>query len=414
MTAVTGTPAYSGTGHGLILAVGDLPDGGATAMRIRLIARALHEGGVSVRVGLVHATAKHVIEGNEKVNGDVDGIPYVYLSGSPVRPTARLSALMDTLKGTVHAIAALWRRPSFVIFYTPIFTKLGPLIFLAKILRIDTYVEICEIWSSAPRLDRTGRKRRFLFAGGRKFEKALPRMCSGIIVISDTIRRYFESLGAQREQLFLLPILVDADIYAQRSVQSVEMLNRKRFFFNSGSFSEKDGAIYIVRAFAVAAKNDPEVYLVFSGNADQAVRRILLEQLDDKAVAGRILFTGYLLRDQLIWCYQNALALLSCRPDNAFARYGFPTKLGEYLASGTVVIATRVGDVERYLVDKECAVLARPEDVEDIAACMQWVVDNLEKARVIGGRGRCVAVDCFDFRAHMKSLSEFVMQGRDR
>lgn len=393
---------------GLLLAVGDLPDGGATAMRIRFIARAIQEGGALVTVALLNATAKRHVQGNENVAGYVDGVPYKYLSGSTVRPSGAVAALFDTLKGTLRATLALFRRPPFVIFYTPIFTKVGPLIFLAKLLRIPTYVEMCEVWSVAPKADRLGRKRNYLFAGGQWFENKIPSISTGMIVISEGILKYFLALGMPESKMYLLPILVDAEMYARPSKDAVDALVGKRFFFNSGSFSEKDGAATIVDAFSIVAKNNPDAYLVFSGGSDEVIRHRLLERLNDEAIVKRILFTGFLTRKQLIWCYQNASALLSCRPDNAFAQYGFPTKLGEYLAAGTAVIATRVGDVDRYLSDRINAVLASPGDVDDIAGCMSWVLDNADSAREIGACGMEVAAKNFDFRVHALPLVEYM------
>lgn len=398
--------------RGLFIAVGDLPDGSATAMRIRLIARALQEGGVPVHVGLVHATTRQVLRGNDRVHGIVDGFSYEYFSGSTIRPTGRLEVARDTVKGILGAARALLRRPPFVLFYTPVFTKLGALVFLATALRIPVFIEMCEVWSCAPRADRHGRSRNLLFAGGRWFETMIPRIATGIIVISDSIRRYFESLGAEEARMYLLPILMDMPAYAELSLTPVGQLTGKTFFFNSGTFSEKDGAPGIADAFAGIARKYPDVFLVFSGNADERIRARLLTLLNDEGVASRVVFTGYLAREELIWCYQNAAALLSCRPDNAFAQYGFPTKLGEYLASGTVVIATRVGDVELYLKDKDNALLAHAGDPGNVSSCMEWVLENRAAAREIGLRGRSVARNNFDYRVHSRALADFIAPSR--
>ena len=49
------------------------------------------------------------------------------------------------------------------------------------------------------------------------------------------------------------------------------------------------------------------------------------------------------------------------RPDSRQARGGFPTKLGEYLATGKPVCVTKVGEITVYLEDNVSAFLAEPE-----------------------------------------------------
>ena len=55
------------------------------------------------------------------------------------------------------------------------------------------------------------------------------------------------------------------------------------------------------------------------------------------------------------------------RVDLAFANAGFPFKLGEYLAAGKPVIASRVSDVDRFLVNGQNAMLVNPGSVRKYA-----------------------------------------------
>ena len=47
----------------------------------------------------------------------------------------------------------------------------------------------------------------------------------------------------------------------------------------------------------------------------------------------------------------NAKLLALARPDSIQAQGGFPTKLGEYLATGRPVVVTKVGEIPDYLED---------------------------------------------------------------
>ena len=99
---------------------------------------------------------------------------------------------------------------------------------------------------------------------------------------------------------------------------------------------------------------------------------------------------------------------MSCRPNNAFANYGLPTKLAEYLASGATVIATRVGDVENYLTDGENVYLAQPDNPDSIAECMRQIVRDPHAARRVGEQGQKIALRYFSYQAYSLPLSEFI------
>lgn len=68
---------------------------------------------------------------------------------------------------------------------------------------------------------------------------------------------------------------------------------------------------------------------------------------------------GDVHRDKVpeLLCRSKILAL--ARPDNLQSEGGFPTKLGEYLSTGNLVIITDVGDIPFYLKDGESALIAK-------------------------------------------------------
>lgn len=399
---------------GVLLATGDLPEGVASAMRIRLLAAALNDGGVAVEIGLIHPSLKYPIPENSALSGVISGVRYTYLSGRIVRPANTLGAIRDTFSGIMSAtrlmLAGRERRPGFVIFYTPTYWEVIIPMLAARFRGIPVFVEACEIWSSIAAFERLGTVRRIVERGNRWFERVIPRWSRGIIAISSAISDFYKDRGMQAENIFLLPILVDVDRYRERSDAVVPALQGITYLLNSGTFSVKDGVAFLLDAFVRIAREFPDVRLVFTGNVSESVRQELFRLVSEDHIRSRILFVGFLGREQLVWAYQHAAALLSCRPNNAFANFGFPTKLAEYLASATPVVATRVGDVERYLADSENAFLARAEDAEDIARCMRQVLTDAGAARAVGERGQEVALKSFSYRTYSLPLSEFIRQ----
>jgi glycosyltransferase involved in cell wall biosynthesis len=106
-------------------------------------------------------------------------------------------------------------------------------------------------------------------------------------------------------------------------------------------------------------------------------------------------------------CAERGL-LLVCRINSEFAEYGFPWKLGEYLMTKNPVLGARVGDIEKYLTDREEIYLAEPEDSQSIYDKMCEVFAQYDKARVISENGYNKAVKVFDYIERTESVVKFI------
>jgi glycosyltransferase involved in cell wall biosynthesis len=95
------------------------------------------------------------------------------------------------------------------------------------------------------------------------------------------------------------------------------------------------------------------------------------------------------------------------RVNSQFANAGFPFKLGEFLASGKGVIATKVGDVSNYLDDKN-ALLISPNSVSELTEALTVFIKDPAKISVLGAEARKTAETHFDSeKVSMKLLSIF-------
>jgi glycosyltransferase involved in cell wall biosynthesis len=165
---------------------------------------------------------------------------------------------------------------------------------------------------------------------------------------------------------------------------------------------------YLIDAFISVVRERPEFYMVFTGSVNKQDQKKVMDTMTKAGVPERVIFSGMLRRTELVWAYQHAIGLLCCRTNSPYANFGFPTKVGEYLAAGAPVIATRVGDVGIYLQHEQSALLAEPENVKSIAQCMQFIIDNPEAAKKIGRQGQMVAKKNFHYPCYAESIAEFV------
>ena len=119
-------------------------------------------------------------------------------------------------------------------------------------------------------------------------------------------------------------------------------------------------------------------------------------------------------KDQIPLFICNAELLVLSRPDSHQAQGGFPTKLGEYLATGKPVCVTKVGEIPNYLEDNVSAFLAEPGDVDSFTDAMDRALSNPEKAREVGLAGRDVAKKEFNSEIQAKRLADFLKQNLEK
>jgi glycosyltransferase involved in cell wall biosynthesis len=97
-------------------------------------------------------------------------------------------------------------------------------------------------------------------------------------------------------------------------------------------------------------------------------------------------------------------------PPKDFESGGFPTKLGEFLASGTPTICTRVSDIEFYIAENE-AFLAKPDNIGELVEHMTFIAGNPSESMVTGFRGAQKARKIFNAETYISKMIGFVTSG---
>lgn len=227
----------------------------------------------------------------------------------------------------------------------------------------------------------------------------------GFIAISNGLAQYLARLFPTKP-IMILPINVQPERFAQ-----LNQTDKKYITYVGALSNYKDGLSYLIEAFAKVKDADPSMILRMVGGFPCSEEEAYIKGLIRKLNLGtRVEFTGMLDRNAAAQCVLDAHILVLPRPDNTQARGGFPTKLGEYLASGIPVVATTVGDIPRYLVNGENAYLVKPGSVDALASAIASVIKDYPAAMHIGKMGRKIALEHFDYRTQAVKIVEFISQ----
>lgn len=168
----------------------------------------------------------------------------------------------------------------------------------------------------------------------------------------------------------------------------------------------KDGVDILIDAFASIEQEFPrhKLYLVGPWQPDTPDHLMQIEQL---GLENRIFWMKTYPRHTIPAVLSNADLLVLPRPDSKQAQGGFPTKLGEYLATGNPVCATAVGEIPDYLEDGKSVFFSEPGAVESFANAMRRALSNPTLAKRVGTAGKKVAELEFNAAIQSKLLKNY-------
>lgn len=245
--------------------------------------------------------------------------------------------------------------------------------------------------------------------GNMNFVKAVTKI-DLFAVMTKTLINHFRSMSNPHAQFLHLPMTVDFSRFS--SATNRFNIYKKPYIAFTGTYTNaKDGVDILIHSFARISKDFPDYHLYLAGfyHYDVPLQKRLIA---DYKLEERVTYLGVLNKEQIPQFIQNADLLVLSRPDSRQAQGGFPTKLGEYLATGNPVCVTRVGEIPEYLEDNISAFMAEPGDVDSFADAMERALSNMENSKRVGVNGRRVAVENFSVDVQSKRLLDFLEKNK--
>lgn len=230
---------------------------------------------------------------------------------------------------------------------------------------------------------------------------------NGIITISTSLANFFiKEAGVEESNIRIINMIVDEN----RFIGKKSFHPDYPYFGYCGTISTyKDGVDILIKAFARFCIKHNGFQLRIAGRFytpedEKIIKSLVMDYHLEKSV----IFEGVIPAIEMPSFLMGAKAVVLSRPDNIQARNGFPGKLGEYLLSASPVIVTAVGDIPLFVKNKECGLIVNPDNVEDFANALCWVVENPLEAKRIGQRGVQLAKESFNYLSETKKLIDFI------
>ena len=232
------------------------------------------------------------------------------------------------------------------------------------------------------------------------------KLFDGLIVMTKPLIDYFKDLVRKDCKLFEMPMTVDNDRFA------IEKSSNNRigdYIAFCGGLTNTNGISNLIDAFTYVEPLYPKLKLVIIGGASNVKEMENYQGIVSKYGLKNVIFYGKVTREEIPDLLINAKALLLARPTNMQASAGFPTKLGEYLATGNPVVVTAVSDIPLYL-NSSNSFIVKPDDNKAFAdRIIEILSDEINAAR-IGKEGQKLALTVFNARVQSKRLDNYLKE----
>lgn len=385
------------------------PYGMAGAKRRLCYAKGLLTEGHNIDVVICQKCVEKENDDGFPRKGIYKGIPYIYVCGkykfSKKNKIMRgLDYLViDYIRSFFYALKHIHRKEVVYAYYYPIFLQILILL-AAKIKGAKVVKETCEHPSALGNIHSKWHKLCKWF----EYKFVMPHY-DGFIAISCDLNKFVEKYKSKKAKSIIVPILVE-DPFCDNDVSNLKNEYNVPYIIHTGTMLEqKDSISKILHAFArLKRETNTSCKLVFTG-PHATEKCSYLPMIKKLGIEGDVDLLGLVSTERVASLQYFAAMTIIYKSDNLQTRNCFPTKLGEMLICGIPVITTTIGDANLYLEDNKSALIFKPDDEDTLIKYMKFILDNSEEARVIGLKGKEVAMKFFDPIFQGKRLSEFYL-----
>ena len=380
------------------------PEGLAATTRIRTYLKGLAEIGVEVDVFVYNPTTAYCSDPKYPDNGSTEeGIQYHYPNGRKFGKSKLSRIIGIKLYNKIRTCYCIYRESKrkkidFLFIANDYLSLLYLAIPFCHLIRIapifitDEYPEPIRIFLK----NKIPRWKKYAY-------NFILLHVKGAVFMTESLERYFNLSG--RIPTHVMPTITDTSRFSDCLQMPIE---RKYLCYMGNMELSKDNVDNIIEAFARICDRYPKVDLHLYGSPAAADRMKIETLIVRKELSTRVFLKGRVDFFMVPNILYNAIILVSSQPDTKRAEGGFPTKLGEYLATGKPVLLTDVGEISRYIQNEVHAYIVPPEDPEAYAVALSQILDNYASALAVGETGRKYLYNTFDYRIISRNLLRFL------
>jgi len=225
----------------------------------------------------------------------------------------------------------------------------------------------------------------------------------GIVVISSNLERYFSKYT---HKILKVPILCDTSKIPDKLPEIRYDGSTFRICFAGFINCSKEGFDILFEAlYDVNKEKNVELYLY--GILLDKDRDILNLLTDKFMLRDKVFYKGNIDSDDLAHEFSNYNLLILPRPLIPQTKYGFSTKLSEYLTSGVPVLVTDVSDNALYIKDNFNGYVISPGSSPEMVSKILEIIDGFNDSSSNIAANACkTAREQFDYKLYTAAFAD--------
>ncbi len=337
---------------------------------------------------LTYACSQHESNSSPYIKGSFEGIDYLYLRPRDPKRKSFITKFYYRIITYIRFyffLLFVFRTQSIITYFNDLFYTRS-LFLISKIRRIPIYRDITETFEVYFKSNKE-----------RKKNRNIQRLYDGLIVLTKGIQEYFEGVNSNT---FILPMGVDISRF-----DKIISTNQKYFFYCSGGVLERDGLLDSINGFLLFHQNYPDYSFKIATpiNPDDSYHCKVMDLIQNNPC---IDYLGIVSSDKIPSLMMGASGLV-VTPHHDYITKGFPTKLGEYMASKKPVICTSIPSLKEN-IPENCCYMVEPNRPDKIAETMSHIINNEGESTLIGERGRKFVESKYTVTPYLNDLIHFI------
>lgn len=228
------------------------------------------------------------------------------------------------------------------------------------------------------------------------------------VSISKELKEYYNKFSFK--ETFVLPVIVDTS----RFDNEVDTDSKKEYLCYMGNMElAKDDVNNIIKAFSMIAEEFKTLNLYLFGTPTADTKKKLENLILSLNLGKRVIMKGRVKGTEVPKTLKEAKILVSSQPNTVRASGGFPTKLGEYLASGTPALFTNVGENSKYVKNEVHIFFVEPENPHLYADKLKKILNNYKQSLSIAKKGKEFINENYSHTIQGKYLVDFLKKNKN-